>query len=185
MKKRLSFLAIVMCLILFTGCLSGFGKRTIQTTKPFDEAQAAALLAPGPNTIRVNAFMRQMGGGTVSCAGFTVNLVPATALAEERIIATYGSAQGGMLNIDQARRIDPNIAGTDPRYINMQKEIPCNSEGYAIFNNVADGEFYVVAKVAWIVPRVGLAPQENGGVMCKKVSVRGGQIVDVVLSNIN
>lgn len=110
---------------------------------PFDRTQAAALMLAGNNTIHGNAFMRQKGGGVVSCAGSTVTLVPATAYADERTGALYGRGDSGMTR--KSFQFQPDY----PEYRTLTKTTTCDSSGNFQFNDVADGDFFVVTTVSW------------------------------------
>jgi hypothetical protein len=139
----------------------------------FDAAEATRLIGDGGNTIRGNAFMRQRGGGVVTCAGQTVSLVPATAYAKERIFALYDSLERGV----NASRKNYTFVPDSPEYVSLVRSTKCDSQGNFLFERVADGEFYVQVLVHW---QVGY--NMEGGNMMHRVSVRGGQSSSVILS---
>lgn len=140
-------------------------------TSSFDEGMARKLIEDGVNTIKGNSFMRQRGGGVVTCAGLSVNLVPATNYAKERISVLYGSSEGGVSRHNYTFEPDP------PAYRELVKKTTCDSQGNFQFDKVADGEFYVNTTVAW---QAGNKLQ--GGNMIKLVIVRNGQTVSIVIS---
>ncbi|MGL4711601.1 MAG: hypothetical protein ACRCWP_03290, partial [Shewanella sp.] len=90
MKKLKLGLAAVF-LILLAGCASP----TVKLNTQFDAAEAKKLMEKGNNAIEGNAFLRQRGGGVVTCSGMTVQLVPATAYATERALSYFGTTENG------------------------------------------------------------------------------------------
>jgi hypothetical protein len=178
MKKTMSILVLI-CLsnFLLTGCVANTVKE-IPLVNKFDANQATKLLKPGRNTIEVNGFLRQAGGGVVTCAGAKTSLTPATAMARERIGHLYGSDQGGFNSSTKYR-----FTNTDPAYDSLQKTAICNSEGKVVFKNVADGDFYVVTMVVWTVPVNAYYSSAEGGALSQLVSVRGGETKSIILTN--
>jgi hypothetical protein len=171
----MKILLAVLVLALAGGCASAPKAKTVTLTHPFDKIQADRLLRPGPNTIKVNAFLRQEGGGVVTCAGQDVDLVPATEMARERITALYGSALGGFRRADA---VTVNFAGIDPEYAGKQKNALCSSEGRVTFENVTNGDFYVTTEVVW-----SAQGKKQGGFLAKRVTVGDGEVLDLVLSD--
>lgn len=117
--------------------------------------------------------MKQRGGGVVTCAGNTVTLIPATDYAGARMLNIYGSTQGGVNSNPKPPRFSPD----SPEYRSMVKTTRCDAQGNFNFDRVADGDFYVQTFVAWEV-----AGRAQGGNLMQRASVRGGQIVSVVLA---
>lgn len=157
---------------MLSGCVVVPAERPpIQLSATFDAGQAEKLLAPGSNAVQGSAFMRQRGGGVVTCAGSPVYLLPATAYAQERIAALYGSADGGVSTWDFTFNPDP------PAYRTLTRATTCDAQGHFQFGQVADGDFYVQTKVVW---EIGHTTQ--GGNMIKKVSLKNGTNATVVIS---
>ena len=141
-------------------------------TAPFDAAEARALMAPGVNQIKGNGFLRQQGGGVVTCAGEPVYLVPATAYAAERMRVIYGSEAGG-LGMEGRGPFPPNVQ----EYLDPQRDTQCDAQGWFTFDQVADGRFFVITLVRW---KVGNSPQ--GGYLMRPVTVSGGQMKSLVVT---
>ena len=139
----------------------------------FDAKQAAAMLQPGPNTISGSALMRQQGGGVVTCAGGKVHLIPATDYAERRMNLIYGS--GKSIGPYGGKKFEPD----QPAYYQQSRTVLCNAQGFFKFDKVADGDFYVQTVVAW---RAGRYNTVQGGSLMERVSVKGGQEVEVTLA---
>jgi len=170
--KKTSLLFVLALAVLAAGCVPA--AKTVTLRQPFDKAQAERQMRPGNNTIKVNAFMRQAGGGVVTCAGERVWLIPATAMAKERITAWYGSVNGGYRNFYSGNIMFEN---EDPAYESIRREVICSSDGRVTFEKVANGDFYVTTRVVWMVQIA------QGGVLAKLISVKGGENLDLVLSN--
>lgn len=82
-------------LICVSLALSACMTTTVETAVPFDPNQGRCILSRGSSTIQGQAFLRQAGGGVVTCAGEEVSLLPATPYQVERMTIIYGSTQGG------------------------------------------------------------------------------------------
>jgi hypothetical protein len=132
----------------------------------------------GPNIVRGSAFLRQRGGGIVTCAGLHAFLHPAGKYAKAWVANTYGSEAGGYLdnNVKVAEAPLP-----DPEFNKLGVKTPCDAQGAFQFLGLADGEYYVQAQVFWESPgRYGM--QRNGGMLAKKVSLAGGVASQIILT---
>jgi hypothetical protein len=147
----------------------------IATTTTFSPSEVAFINARGAATVAGQAFLRQAGGGVVTCAGTEVELLPAGDFAKERITLGYGNVNGGRLG----SLVGLSQEGVDPRYLSMVRTATCDADGNFEFKNVADGEYYVLSRVTWIVPG-SMFPE--GGNMAKLIQVRNGQSVRVIVS---
>eukprot|EP01041_Mallomonas_annulata_P017243 gene17243-35624_t len=141
----------------------------VQLGLSFDSAMASALLVDGVNMVKGSAFMRQRGGGVVTCAGADVYLVPATPYAKRRITYLYGTEGPSGSN---SRRADVRFEPEAPNYMTLVKRTKCDAQGSFAFDRVADGEFYVQTQVAWQV-----ANRLQGGNLMHLVKVQGGQVI--------
>lgn len=147
----------------------------IELAVQFDAAQARALMADGVNMIKGNAFMRQRGGGVVTCAGATVYLIPATEYAKRRFTVLYGTSGDSGTN---SHRRDIKFSPDPAEYYSLSKSTRCDAQGNFTFDRIADGEFYVQTMVAWEV-----AGRLNGGNLMHRVRVTNGSISNIVLSS--
>ena len=173
MKKSVLF--PLLALAVLVGC--GPNIRTVNLKESFNKAHAERLMRPGKNNIKVNAFLRQAGGGVVTCAGEKVYLIPATELAQEIVTTRYGDVNGGYINYYADQRLKFKNISQD--YIIARKEAICSSDGRVNFSNVASGEFYVSTQVTWKTAQ-GVV---EGGHLSKLVFVEGSETLDLVLSN--
>lgn len=146
---------------------------------PFDEPQAKALMQPGAGKVTGSAFMRQRGGGVVTCAGSAVRLVPGTAYAVERFTALNGTAPTAGSTMYRGALETPARFTPEPlQYVLLQRSATCDAQGRFKFDNVPAGQYFVVTRVSW---RVGYAVQ--GGDLSHLVTVQeNGPDLDVVLS---
>lgn len=158
--------------LILAGCVTALsGARTVTLDVPFDVADAERLLAPGKQVIKGSALMRQQGGGVVTCAGSLVYLVPATAYAQARMQAIYGNtARGRDLGTF-------TFQPEQPRYMQTTRNTRCDAQGHFSFENVAEGAFFVVTSVRWVVNY-----SEQGGWLMHAASTVGGVNPTIVLS---
>ena len=145
---------------------------TVVISAPWDGEAAARQLEPGPNTIKGNGFMRQRGGGVVTCAGQEASLIPATDYAAERMYAIYGSKNSGT-----ARSRNIVFVPDVPEYHKLVRRTKCDSQGNFQFEEVADGDYFVLTRAYWEVRGA-----TQGGLLMQRASVSGGKTVSVVLS---
>jgi hypothetical protein len=158
---------------LIAGALSGCGtpppQPPITVRAAFNEAQTRSMLEPGSNTIKGSGFLRQQGGGVVTCAGEPVRLIPATDYSRERIRAVYGEAR--------ITRTPKTFTPDPPAFGDLQRRATCNAQGQFTFDRVRDGEYFLVTGVAWTV-----GSQHQGGAIYAPVQVRGGETVEVAVT---
>ena len=171
----MKFVVLAAAAAVLAGCQTMPQQReVVEISAPFDVAQATRLVADGPNIVRGNAFMRQRGGGVVTCAGSTVNLIPATLYARTRMATLYGNSEAG----SHSRRVTPVFSPNPPEYMALVKTTKCDAQGNFVFDRVVEGDFYVQTFVAWTV-----ASSPQGGTMMQRITVRNGQATNVILSS--
>ncbi len=170
--KLATLMTVAAASLSLTACAT---MPAFQPTTTFDPAAVAWFTQPGSNTLKGSALLRQQGGGVVTCAGTKVELLPADDYATERFTYTYGARDGGY-NYGLFGR---NAGASDPRYGagNLVKTTTCDPQGFFTFSNLPDGEYYVWTSVQWTV---GYSSQ--GGYLAKRVTLKGGQLVEVVLT---
>ena len=166
---------LVAILVMVAGGCTAPQAVRIPTLTPYDPVAAAYIHDRGPNEIRGQAFLRQRGGAVVTCAGSTVNLIPATNYAKERMFIIFGTISGTARGYGQADQ-------ADDRYLRDIRSTVCNAQGDFIFDDVADGDYFVTTAITWEVPTgYGYMNTEGGGVMAP-VSLVGGQTKTVVIA---
>lgn len=142
----------------------------------YEQVEVAYAKKTGNNTIEGNAFMRQQGGGVVTCAGNEVFLVPVSHYAKERMAFLYNHESGGVASYYAL--MNKKFDKTDESYLADRRTTICNSDGRFTYKGIPDGEYYVGASVYWIV-----ANAHQGGTMVRKIDVKGGGETEVILSN--
>lgn len=158
--------------IFLTGCAYQAPRPAVfPLYQAFDASQAERQIQDGSNTIKGNAFIRQRGGGVVTCAGAPVFLVPATAYAKERIDRIYGGKAS-------ARPIDAVFEPDPAEYKKLIRTTRCDSQGNFQFDKVANGEFFLTTSVIWNV-----GSQSQGGTVVQTVTLANGQTLNTVLTD--
>ena len=145
----------------------------------FNEAETLNALREGKNTIKGSALIRQNMGGVVNCAGNIVNLIPVTTYSNERISAIYKNTSKGFYR----RAITFNQPPPTPflndnsAFYQAKKTSQCDAQGFFKFEKIADGDFYIITTIVWIV-----GSMEQGGHLMLRVSVKNGETKEVVLA---
>lgn len=170
--KRFTILAIF---ILLAGC----GAPNYNITQAFNEKEAEDALRKGNNTIQGEAFLRQQGGGIVTCAGSEVILLPATAYATEMMNALYLSTEKGYNTFFPLRRKVYNFVPNEPRYPELTKRTLCSSTGHFKFKDIKDGSYYIITTINWKV--AGNDYWYEGGDLMQKVSVKNGETAEITM----
>lgn len=155
--------------MLLAGCL---GPEKVRQSVSFDPQEVESLLRSGSNTVKGSALINQVGGGSVTCAGRTVNLIPRSRYADERMEIIYGNLLAGV----GMRRIPESDPASELAYMKTAKETVCNAQGFFIFEGLADGEYYITTQITWG------QYNEQGGNLMRSVTIAGGQTIEVVLS---
>ncbi len=170
---KLKFFLFFIFIILFSGCMNK--KMIIPLSNEFNKHEAEYVLKKGNNTIKGNAFMRQLGGGIVTCAGYEVILLPVTKYSSERIQNLYNSTYKGYANYYRLNSIQ--FTPESLEYTDYEKKLQSNSDGRFTFENIPDGEYLVLAQVTWVAGN-----EIQGGCLMKRVSVHGGETQDIIMS---
>lgn len=165
MRKSL----LCISFILLSACA-----KTYELHNSFDISKAQIVLEKGDNTIKGEAFMRQRGGGIVTCAGSDVELIPYTEYAGERIRIIYNGLATGFSPWGNKITFIPDIQD----YYHYSKTQTCSANGSFTFNNIKDGNYFITSCVQWWA---GDHPQ--GGCLMKNITVKGGETMEVILSN--
>lgn len=132
---------------------------------PYDSAEHASYLKAGNGTIKGQGFLRQRGGGVVTCAGSPVLLFPATSYFREAVqIARTGRAIAPESHVPEQ----------------LKKQTKCDAQGNFEFTNIAAGNWFITTEVNWVAGR-----NSQGGVLMSEVLVAGNQIQQVILTETN
>jgi hypothetical protein len=179
MKTLSLLLSAVMTVTLCAACV-----KVVKVKMPFVATDAEYIRQSGNNTININSFLRQQGGGVVLCSASPVELWPVTEFSRVLVKDMVGSENGGgywyndpMFNMRVAESEDFY------KFREYARKVVCDSEGHAVFNGVPDGEYYVYLHLSWQVVIgynlfIGPMTTENGAYMVDRIRVSGGQTLN-------
>uniref|UniRef100_UPI003340D977 hypothetical protein n=1 Tax=Castellaniella defragrans TaxID=75697 RepID=UPI003340D977 len=177
----LKAVATALLAIGIAGCAVPQKVAKYTVSAPFDEQAASEQMQPGGGVLRGNAFMRQQGGGVVTCAGSDVMLIPVTDYATERLSRVYGHAPGAGETVYSDIR---NLLGERiefspdfPAYKEIARTIKCDGKGEFTFTAIKDGDYYVLTHVLW---QVGALRQ--GGALAARAKVNNAAS-DILIMN--
>lgn len=173
MNKRTYVIASLAALV---GC-AVHQANIYQIDEPLDTATAERLIGSGTGTVKGSALIRQQGGGVVTCAGISISLIPVTSYATERMRAIYGNVEKGYNPAGLGGR-RPQFSPDLPDYQRLTREARCDTQGFFKFENVAEGNFYVVTSITWKVSQYF----PEGGALMQLVRVTPGGTVEMVLT---
>lgn len=140
----------------------------------FSASDAEFAKATGNATLSGNAFLRQRGGGVVTCAGEEVWIIPATDYSKQVIALWFDD--------DNYRSyFDARADELDPGFWNSVKKTQCDSDGRFQAREIADGDYFVVTAVRWSVPGRYYS-ESQGGHMYEPAHIEAGKDVDLVMS---
>ncbi len=136
---------------------------------PFPENEYTSLTKSGNATVRGQAFLKTRGGDVKTAAGNVVNLNPVTSYSLEWYEKAYLTAS--------------RIVPADPRMWNYVVKQVADGSGRFTFKNVAPGEYFVTSTVTWeTATGYQGALQVQGGVVSKRITVKSGDDLDVVVT---
>lgn len=154
---------------------------TYNLTNEFDSLSAQQQLMPGGGSIRGTAFLRQQGGGIVTCAGQLVHLIPVTDYASERMQIIYPFTpkvgETSYKNFRDEMLVKRNFIPDEPDYREHTKTTKCDAQGEFLFENLKDGQYYIQTAVTWQVQY-----SIQGGLLVSKAEVLNGQSPRVIMS---
>jgi hypothetical protein len=138
----------------------------VQMQNKFDYALHKPYTQQGTNTIRGQGFLRQKGGGVVTCAGQEVLLSPATPYFRE---IANNVLSGKTSQIEPIR---------DPAYASIIKKSQCDGQGNFTFRDLPNGSFFLLTQVKWSV-----GYEAQGGALMKEVRLNNGETKEVILTD--
>ena len=124
----------------------------------------APYKAGGQGVLEGQAFLRQQGGGVVTCAGSEVVIFPATP-STRRIVARARS-EGAMFDVSGA-----------PSYTGGGQKSVCDAQGNFRFQGLAAGPWFVTTLVVWMV-----GYYQQGGWLLQEVNVSSSGISKAFLT---
>ena len=159
-RGKVTKAVVVVLGLAYAGCAVPVPMQT-----KFDYSELKPYLEPGENSIRGQGFLRQQGGGIVTCAGYVVILVPATSFFRELVTL--------------------RLAGKSPRYTDKidpaffnHRRTQCDAQGNFSFSNLPNGTWFVMTEVSWVV-----ANARQGGTLVQEVTLSGNETTQVLLTD--
>lgn len=156
----------------------------IPPTLPFDPQQAQHIFESGSGTIKGQAFLRQRGGGIVTCAGYEVILTPSSEYAAASFRFRYGypvTMDAVAYRSFKGKGNLPHFEPHAPGYVEYKRRTRCDAEGRFEFVDVAEGAYYIEAIVRWEVPMQYYTSIQGGG-LATLVSIGGEESRDLILT---
>jgi hypothetical protein len=173
LRTGLLFLAVVACT---AGPVLAKDRR-YQMRSSFDPSEIIWAKAKGNAAIRGSALLRTRGGDVKSCAGTTINIIPQSTYASERMTHYYGSLEGGLSTQKES------ITTIDPVYEKTIIETVCDAQGNFEISGLAAGSYFVTAQISWEVPFSRYTTRREGGAMMRRIVLTEGETARVILSN--
>lgn len=177
MKK---FLGIAL-LTGLAGCVT-MQPKTVEykITSEFNSEFARNQIANGSGEINGTAFLRQKGGGVVTCAGGNVYLFPVTDYASDRVFHLYGGVPSINNVVSQNMRTvqnrKPLFVPDPPEYKEYSKTTKCDANGEFKFSQVKDGEYFINTSVVWQVQTY------QGGLLLARTKVENGKSPRIIMT---
>jgi hypothetical protein len=159
MKKAL---AVALCVGL-TACAPGAVRSPILVPIAYDASAHTSYQGSGSGSIKGQAFLRQKGGGVVTCAGSPVIVVPATPYFR----SVLDTARSGR-----------TISNVDPAAKSLAKKGMCDAQGNFMVSGLQPGKWLVTTGVEWSV-----GYEQQGGGLLKEVDVSSDKETSVLLTD--
>ena len=178
---------IVILFSLFLAAC-GMGGTSVNLVNVFDPDATSWFKQKGNSSISGQAFLRQRGGGVVTCAAEEVTLYPVTNYSEEVISAQFdGSKSKGYSSYYDVWGISSGSIEFDPplspKFLEYTQTTICDAQGNFTFKNLPGGrEYYLISRVIWEVPDSYSMSTEGGSLMLR-VTTEENENSDVVLTN--
>jgi hypothetical protein len=120
----------------------------------------------GTASLRAQAFLRQRGGGVVTCAGSEVFLMPH---AEYFLELTW--------YLKERRRVEHDEAAK-PVLARIVRRTQCDAQGNFSFDKLPAGKYIALTEVLWDV-----AGRRQGGTVMTAVAIGEGSAASVIISD--
>lgn len=131
----------------------------------FQVADHAEYIDPGAGSVRGQAFLRQRGGGIVTCAGSVVYAHPATPFFRQ--LLAHNRAGGTSTMVPGA-----NAA------LSLVRQTRCDAQGNFEFRDLPVGAWLITTSVRWSV-----RDSEQGGDLLKVAAVQAADEPALLLSD--
>ncbi|MFM8443419.1 MAG: hypothetical protein ACKN9W_08775 [Methylococcus sp.] len=181
---KISLLSALSALAM-TGC----APTLVHLPVSFDQSGAKALMLPGTNTVTGTIKFEPDKGHVfaypdtfVTCEGNEVTLIPYTDYAREWALKYYGKPVTDIA-YKLTHRAKNMIFDNYDQFMAATRKTQCDAHGNFSFDHVANGDFFVMAKVVWKgrdeeMYNFAFAPEdidEEDGTVIKKISLKGNE----------
>lgn len=165
--KKIGVILLVGLSAALSGCASMMPPPVppVPMTQQFREADHTEYLKAGSASLTGQAFLRQQGGGVVTCAGSDVILLPATPFFQE------------VVSIMRTGR-EPQVARPLTEYTALYRKSQCDAQGNFVFANVPAGKYILMTQVQWVV-----GYNAQGGVLHREIDIPGSGVTNVLLTD--
>lgn len=130
----------------------------------FNPSDHETYSGAGRGAVQGQAFLRQRGGGVVTCAGSQVFLIPSTPYFHQAL-RSFSSIENAQFSINAEQ---------------YRKRTTCDAQGNFRFDAIPDGTWLVVTEVRWHVGH-----NSQGGALKSEVIVSEGGKTEVFLTDAN
>lgn len=161
----------VFLAVLLGAGLTMSGCATTIKRPAFPVSEYEGLQKTGTNTITGQAFLKTRSGEVKFAAGNEITLNPVTSYSEQWY-STLATVQN-----DPFKKLE----ASDPRIEAYIKTTIADGSGRFKFSDVPDGAYFVTTKITWEVAS-GAIPTVTGGVVTKRVQVKDGQSIDIIVT---
>jgi hypothetical protein len=174
---------LLLFLPLLSACLpSQQGPERVHLKMTYDPTAASWSQGEGENTIEGSGLLRTRGGEVRTCAGLTVQLVPVTVYAKERMMHLFGNVRGGFRSVDQELEFLPESNA----FHESARVTKCDPQGAFSFDDLPDGEWFLLTTIVWeVLTKLwsdSVVRSYQGGLLMQRVKARGGEVEKAVLS---
>jgi hypothetical protein len=167
-----SFLLIAVMCSAIASCVTTQKPKSIRLFDKFSVEDAQIIKKPGSGSIKVQAFMRQNGGGIVTAAGREITLLPHTTYTNQRLYQMYAGRR--YIPVGEPKP----VYESDPSdYYKLTRTQTADASGSTTFKNVADGRYFIATSVVWQVGQF-----YEGGAVYGRVTVKDGEAVEVIIA---
>ena len=147
--------AILITMFLLSACAA---PQPVQMQSTFDAELHKPFIQDGTGSIKGQGFLRQQGGGVVTCAGNPATMYPATQFFKEAV------------SILAAGREPQQGTNLNEGYGKLLKTSQCDAQGNFTFTGLPAGNWLVLTEVVWVIGH-----QRQGGVLMREVTVGDGE----------
>ena len=174
MNKVHGFVVSALFLFNISTCLAS---EPIKLSSSFNEDEIKWVANKGNSSVFGTASIKLENGEKRGCASFNVELLPVASYSSERIFKTYGNNESGQILLSQdPPKFEPDVK----KYHDLVISTKCNSNSQFEFNNIPQGDFYILAFIIWSEEKDGVEKKFGGAIM-KKLHVEANSKVKVNL----